>query len=186
MPNAVTNSNGVSISGTVYTNNSVTLSNLGLIQEGGSFWFQYESPQFFVENSGVNLTVQDTQVVAGISGQTQVQGNVYVDQSFSPYVTSQLYRKDPTGSFTAVAPKNFSLISSVFAGNQSVVASQVINDFYSYTVGTIESFSTNGVSQTHTYAWAYSLGALVSGYEATANGNIRGTNPTVSVTQFKR
>lgn len=184
--NAVTNSNGVSVSGTVYTNNAVTLSNLGLVEAGGSLWFLYESPQFYVANSGVRLTFQDTNVVVGISGQSQVQGNVYVNQDFSPFVTSQLFRKTPTGNLIAVAPQNYSLISTVFAGNQSIAASQVINDFYSYTVNIIEAFTTNGASQTHEFAWAYSVGALVAGYGATGNGNIRGTNPTVSVTQFKR
>ena len=184
--NAVTNSNGVSVTGTIYTNNAVTLSNLGLVEAGGSYYFLYESQQFYIANSGVRLTVADANVVVGIAGQTQVQGNVYVDQDFSPFVTSQLYRKNPAGTYFAVAPKNYSLISTVFAGNASVQASQVINDFYSYTVNTIDTFTTNGVSQIHEFAWAYSVGAFVAGYNATANGNIRGTNPTVSVTQFKR
>ena len=186
VPDSVTNSNGVSIVGTVFSNNSVTLANLGLITEGGNTYYLYESDQYYAALSNVQLIYQDTTVTAGISGQTQVQGNVYVDQTFSPFVTSQLYRKDPDGVFTAIAPKNYSLITELFAGNQNIIASQTINDFYSYTVGIIETFSTNGAAQTHEYGWAYSLGALVSGYEATANGNIRGTNPTVGVTQFKR
>lgn len=186
VPDSVTNSNGVSIAGTVFSNNSVTLANLGLVSVGDSNYFLYESDQFYSNLGNVQLIYQDTTVTAGISGQTQVQGNVYVDQTFSPFVTSQLYRKDPDGVFTAIAPKNFSLITELFAGNQSLLASQTVNDFASYTVGIIETFSTNGAAQTHEYSWAYSLGALVAGYEATATGNIRGTNPTLGVTQFKR